>query len=62
MCFNERKNNHLKKYKRKYSYSNTKKMSNELKIDFFWVDDKIQFFQSSENSNFLVVIVADPHY
>ena len=37
-------------------------MSNELKIDFFWVDDKIQFFQSSENSNFLVVIVADPHY
>ena len=32
--------NHLKKYKRNCSNSNDKKMSKEIKIDFFWIDDE----------------------
>ena len=51
MCFDV-KNNLWKKCKWKYSNSNNKKMSKELKIDFFWTDDKIQFFLSLANSNF----------
>ena len=27
-------------------------MSRELKIDFFWTDDEIQFLDSLANSNF----------
>ena len=42
----------FKKYKRKDSNSNNKEMSRELKIDFFWTDDEIQFLLSLANSSF----------
>ena len=36
-----------KKYKRKYSYTNNKKMMRESKIHFFWTDDAVAFFIGS---------------
>ena len=40
MCF-DRKNNHFKKKKRKYSSSNKEKILKVLKIDFLLTDDEI---------------------
>ena len=51
MCF-DRKNNYLKKSKRKYSNSNNKSMSKVLKIDVVLSDDWIEFLHSLDNSNF----------
>ena len=41
-----------KKYERKYSNSNNKKVSKVLKIDFFLTDDEMQFLHSLANSDF----------
>ena len=52
MCFDGKKQPFEQNRRESTAIVITKKMLKELKIDFFWTDDEVQFLLSLANSNF----------